>query len=444
MQVGFIVQGLPGEGYHGGALTCWAIVRALVRAGHRVVVISLFDVTKGNPYLDSRGKQEASLRQEGVELVVIEYDMKSLTGSPSRHRLARMGRWVGRLADPSMGLAYVMPWVRLADHVRVALSGRTCDVFFCYHFDALAAVSPLGLFPLMAAVGDLWHLPAYFRWRESPFSFGKYSMQGTKVFLEALIAQRAMATLLKPTHKCGAFAGHYAEWLKNHGCPDALYLRTPIPDGVGLRWEMLRDQARAGRLSGKRRVLFIGDMGTTSTSSGLRSLVNTVLPRLRSEFGEDGFEVRLVGGGSPPEDLAPALQKRCVRMLGRVVPADPEFLAADLIIVPTNIPLGIRVRVITAWSFGCPVVAHRANASGIPEMRDGDNSLLADTDNELADCVVDALQDEALLKRLSRGGREMFEKCFSEPVAGQAIVDELERLAKQWRIEGKRPWGAQC
>ena len=92
--------------------------------------------------------------------------------------------------------------------------------------------------------------------------------------------------------------------------------------------------------------------------------------------------------------------------------------------VPTNIPLGIRVRIITAWSFGCPVVAHRANASGIPEMQDGENSLLADTDTQLADGVSSVLRDDALRKRLSLGGRDTFEQDFFESVAGQAIVDE--------------------
>jgi glycosyltransferase involved in cell wall biosynthesis len=87
------------------------------------------------------------------------------------------------------------------------------------------------------------------------------------------------------------------------------------------------------------------------------------------------------------------------------------------------------VRVVTAWSFACPIVAHRANAAGIPEMQDGENALLADTDAELADAVSRALGDEALRRKLSIGGRQTFEKWFSEAVAGQAIVDELEQLA---------------
>jgi len=62
-------------------------------------------------------------------------------------------------------------------------------------------------------------------------------------------------------------------------------------------------------------------------------------------------------------------------------------------------------------------------------MQDGENALLADTDAELADAVSRALADEALRRKLSIGGRQTFEKLFSEAVAGQAIVDELEALA---------------
>jgi hypothetical protein len=429
VRVGFIVQGLPGEGYHGGALTCWSVVRELIRSGHQVCVISLFDVTEGNPYLKSRGQQEAALRREGAEVVVIEYAMEALTGARSHDPLAKFGRWIGRICSAPDGLAYLMPWVKLAEEVRRALAGREFDGFLCYHFDALAAVHPLCLSPMLAVVGDLWHLPGYFRWREGSFSLSKYAVRGIRVALESMIAERAMSTLLASTTSCGAFAGHYAEWLKAHGFPKTLYFRTPVPDAAGPKWDLLRSEARAGRTGGKHRVLVIGDLATTSTSSGLRAVAHAVLPRLVDEFGEDGFELRLVGGGAPPNDIAPALRKPYVCFAGRVVPADPEFLAADVMIVPTNIPLGIRVRVITAWSFGCPVVAHRANASGIPEMRHGENSLLADTDAQLVDAVLRVLTDHTLRSGLSAGGRGTFERSFSESVAGQQIVKEMERLA---------------
>ena len=75
------------------------------------------------------------------------------------------------------------------------------------------------------------------------------------------------------------------------------------------------------------------------------------------------------------------------------------------------------------------MVAHRANASGIPEMRHGDNSLLAETDAQLAEAVVRVLTDQPLRRGLSAGGRGTFERSFSESVAGQQIVKEMERLA---------------
>jgi glycosyltransferase involved in cell wall biosynthesis len=430
VRVGFIVQGLPGEGYHGGALTCWAIVRALIRAGHEVSVISLFDTTDANPYVKYRERQEAALRREGAEVLVLEYEMASLTASRDRSCIAKLKRWAGRICNTSKGTEYLMPWHQLSGRVRNVLDGRTFDAFLCYHFDALAAASPLRLFPLMAAVGDLWHMPGYFRWRDLSPSLAKYGAAGVKVLLETVMARRAMVSLLSQTQACGAFAGHYADWLKAHGVPHAVYLRTPVPDVTGMKWENLRKQKRGERASRKHRVLVMGDLGTTSTSFGLRSIMHAILPRLVADFGE-GFELRLVGGGTPPPDIAAALQRPYVHFAGRVLPADPEFLSADVMLVPTNIPLGIRVRIITAWSFGCPVVAHRANASGIPEMKHGENCLLADTDTDLAEAVSTSLGDEGLNARLSYGGRATFEKCFSEAVAGQAIVDELVRVRKQ-------------
>ena len=430
MRVGFIVQGLPGEGYHGGALTCWAIVRALLRSGHQVCVISLFDITDENPYLKSRAQQEAALRREGAEVVILEYEMASLIERGDKSPIAKIKRWIGRVFKESSGTDYLMPWGQLSGRVLALLSGRRFDAFLCYHFDALAAAVPLGLSPLMAAVGDLWHMPGYFRWKNRPRSLTKYGMEGLKMVLEIVMARRAMSFLLSKTQSCGAFAGHYADWLRARGVPHALYLRTPVPDAAGPKWESLRKEKRAQRASGKHRVLVIGDLATTSTSSGLRSIVHAVLPRLVADFG-DGFELRLVGGGVPPEDIAAGLQRPYVSFAGRVVPADSEFLGADVMLVPTNIPLGVRVRIITAWSFGCPVVAHQANASGIPEMKRGENCLLADSDAGLAEAVSTSLRDEGLNARLSYGGRATFEKFFSEAVAGQAIVDELVRVRNQ-------------
>ncbi|MDR4473446.1 MAG: hypothetical protein MRJ92_12655 [Nitrospira sp.] len=139
---------------------------------------------------------------------------------------------------------------------------RPFDAHLCYHFDALAAVHPLRL-SLLAAVGDLWHLPAYFRWKDSPFSLAKYTTRGLKTALESLMGQRAMSTLLTPTQSCGAFAGHYAEWLKTHGAPNVHYFRTPVPDVTGAQWEPLRETARTRRDSKNPRLLVIGDLATT-------------------------------------------------------------------------------------------------------------------------------------------------------------------------------------
>ena len=89
-------------------------------------------------------------------------------------------------------------------------------------------------------------------------------------------------------------------------------------------------------------------------------------PRLESALGAKGFEVRIAGAYDPPDHLRDALTRPSVTFLGHVEEADVEFALADALIVPTTIPLGTRVRIISAWSLLCPVVTHEANAAGIP------------------------------------------------------------------------------
>jgi O-antigen biosynthesis protein len=136
-----------------------------------------------------------------------------------------------------------------------------------------------------------------------------------------------------------------------------------------------------------------------------------------------------VGDHEPPPHLRDALSRPNVRFVGHVERAADEFQAADALLVPTPIRLGARVRILTAFSHGCPVVAHDANALGIPELVDGDNVLLGTTAAELADAAVRLLADESLRRTLARRGRETYERFFAPPVAAAAIEERLRAIA---------------
>ena len=166
------------------------------------------------------------------------------------------------------------------------------------------------------------------------------------------------------------------------------------------------------------RVLLIGHLRGTATLSGLRFWSEEILPA-----AWPSMEWRIVGGFDLPPDLE--WIKPHVTLVGHVVPPDHEFQHADVVLVPTPIPLGIRVRILTAMKFGCCIVAHTANAQGIPELRDGFNCRLGDGPE-----IVAALQDFARWPRIravyGENAQRTHERYFSLETAGRAFVERVE------------------
>jgi glycosyltransferase involved in cell wall biosynthesis len=161
-----------------------------------------------------------------------------------------------------------------------------------------------------------------------------------------------------------------------------------------------------------------------------------MLPHLERMLGRDGFEVRIVGGYQPPPTTHALLEHPAVNLAGFVDDVDAEFRAADVLVVPVSIQLGVRVRVLTGFAHGNCIVTHRANAQGIPELAHGQNALLGSSAAELAGLVVSALQDVQLAMRLRRGARETYERFFTPAVAGAPLAETLERIADA-RLRGE-------
>jgi glycosyltransferase involved in cell wall biosynthesis len=229
---------------------------------------------------------------------------------------------------------------------------------------------------------------------------------------------RLLVRFLNECQACGAFAAHHAAWLRAQGAAGCEYLRTPIPDPGPVE-----------RLAAEPpRILLVGHLKGIVTLDGLRIFAHEILPRLEAELGADGFEARIVGGYEPPRELA-ALDRPGVRFLGHVEDPAAEFRSASVMLVPNSIPLGIRVRILTGFSYGTCIVSHRANTQGIPELAHGWNALLGGSGAELADAVVAAIGQPRLREQLQTQARRTYEESFAPPVAAGRIAETLGRIA---------------
>ncbi len=422
MRVGVVVAGgVPNPAQSGSALTVWTIVAHLLSVGHEVSTVILRPAAYDDPgaTFEERVARLAGLGAD-VQVVASRADdvLASLPGDAAS-RIHRAWR------PPDLEL---FPHLADAGAVREAIEEARPDVVFVYHWEALAATRALrGVVPRFATVVDLPQLSTLYRWRAAP---GRFSRAGFSrlVWLQARLRTLPplMVELLEECEAAGNFAAHHATWLRRRGARTCEYYRTPIEDRAGLDWRSLRrrNEPRSPRF------LLIGHLRGASTIDGLDFFARSILPRLPSALGSDAFEVRIAGGYEPPAHLRTALERPGVSFLGHLEQPDEEFASADALIVPTTVPLGTRVRIISAWSFGCPVVAHTANAAGIPELANGVNAMLGRTGSELAGALAAVAADAALAERLAREGRATYERLFAPAVAAARIEETLTRIAR--------------
>jgi glycosyltransferase involved in cell wall biosynthesis len=98
--------------------------------------------------------------------------------------------------------------------------------------------------------------------------------------------------------------------------------------------------------------------------------------------------------------------------------------AADVSVAPLWKGLGILTKVVEALSAGLPTVVTELALPGIPELKDGENCLVASGKEEFVERLRRLIDDKDLRSRLSVNGRELIRSKYSCDIVG-AQVEEL-------------------
>ena len=267
------------------------------------------------------------------------------------------------------------PWVALAPAMNAVVEEIRPDALLAYTLYNLSATHGLTACPRMAVLVDLDHVVAHYRWLDTSLRPVRQFFRASLRRLAVMQQPKFMTQLLQDCDAVVDFAAHHASWFRQHGVPNCLYIPPPTRDPVGSHWRALRDSCSEQSTA---RILLIGHFGGIASISGIRSFTTKVLPTLEQKLGLDRFEVHIVGDYSKHRMLAEQLRSHhTVKLRGYVEDVNREFLSADILLVPTPIKLGTRTRIIEGFSYGCCIVAHEANALGIPQMVHEENALLA-------------------------------------------------------------------
>ncbi len=159
--------------------------------------------------------------------------------------------------------------------------------------------------------------------------------------------------------------------------------------------------------------LFFGQLTGLGSRSAFHFLMDKVFPLLRERWGEAGFRIMLAGRGAPPDwVLAVIADKPEIERLGFVENLNSVLAICHAVLVPIDVPVGNRSRILTAMAMRSLVIAHANTALGNPDLVDGETCYLAADANGFVHAMVDAVDDparrEAVVDRALRCYRERF------------------------------------
>ena len=171
---------------------------------------------------------------------------------------------------------------------------------------------------------------------------------------------------------------------------------------------------------GRRGVLFVGGFEHTPNVDAALALVREVMPLVWRELPD--LQVTIVGPGAPPE--IEALAGPLVAVAGWVANIDPLLDRALALVAPLDYGAGLKGKVTQALAAGLPVVTTPIGAEGL-DAADGDQLLIGETAEQLADRVLRLVGQDGLWDHLSRAGQELAEARVSPALMRERLTELL-------------------
>ena len=182
------------------------------------------------------------------------------------------------------------------------------------------------------------------------------------------------------------------------------YLHTPIIKGNNLNQEIYNNSSF--------NFLMVGHLQGTVTISSLIFLEKLI--RKYEEFLlQKKIKFNIVGGNKLSKINKNLSDKKClINFFGESFDINYYYQKNNILLVPNEIDIGIRVRIITGLSFGAIIVTHSSNLKGIPELKNNFNCFIFSNENELIDIIKLLKDGKVNLDKIRVNAKKTFNEHF--------------------------------
>ena len=172
----------------------------------------------------------------------------------------------------------------------------------------------------------------------------------------------------------------------------------------------------------RKNLLFTGKFDVWANELMINRIVNEILPKVKKDIPN----IKLILAGANPSKSILKLEDDDVEIFSNVPEIVSYLQKAAVYVHPHYGGSGIQNKLLEAMSTGCPVVTTNTGNQGIYGT-DGENIMIADSSEEIAQKVIRLLKNSGLSKKISDNAREHIVKTHS----WEAIYEQCDSIINE-------------
>lgn len=194
-----------------------------------------------------------------------------------------------------------------------------------------------------------------------------------------------------------------------------------VPNGV----DTTANQPDAGAQPEPNSLIYSGAVTYNANLDAVEYFVHDVLPLVRQRVPQAHLTVT---GGTGNIDVSELAAQSGVTFSGYLPSVADKVRQSWVMVAPLRIGGGTRLKILEAMALGTPVISTSKGAEGL-NTRPGEDILLADDPQQLADAVCRLLADPALRAKLAAGGRTLVEREYDWSVISQQLTHLVDSVS---------------